>query len=382
MSFKKLIEVTKSRFLFDLHIMKKHCKNFVSSFKSEKKNVIAQEEIGGEEEDGIGSEKVGVDEGKDIGENVVENAKNDVIVEENKKQDVKIMDYKDKLKKSVRKATLHTKFFRDEEVKLVIKHLTNRMRVNGFVSEEDIDKICVNLDQEKREVVFDILSKRHIEYSDKRLQYSKYYTDNKEKRMQELLSLISIKESVIQSSDYVYVSKLYHEALVASNFPEQIKPGWIETLLQFDGNMDFVVNIGPTEVQSVVLYLERKQNALEDEMYQLTKLGRKDIDLKSKIEFIRDRIKQLKKQEIQLHSLSLYIINKGIDPDEVRRSSKRTIQRMMAEGIECKYATHYQGRTFRSSIPVGVDFLKGREIVVPSKVLKDAFIFKKVEGLE
>ena len=254
MSFKKLIEVTKSRFLFDLHIMKKHCKNFVSSFKSEKKNVIAQEEIGGEEEDGIGSEKVGVDEGKDIGENVVENAKNDVIVEENKKQDVKIMDYKDKLKKSVRKATLHTKFFRDEEVKLVIKHLTNRMRVNGFVSEEDIDKICVNLDQEKREVVFDILSKRHIEYSDKRLQYSKYYTDNKEKRMQELLSLISIKESVIQSSDYVYVSKLYHEALVASNFPEQIKPGWIETLLQFDGNMDFVVNIGPTEVQSVVLY--------------------------------------------------------------------------------------------------------------------------------
>ena len=330
MSFKKLIEVTKNRFLFDLHIMKKHCKNFVSSFRSEKKNVIAQEWVGDEKEKKI-DEKEDVDEGNEnIGEHLVE--KEDLGVpdkktEENKKQDVKIMDYKDKFKKSVRKATLHTKFFRDEEVKLVIKHLTNRMRVNGFVSEEDIDKICVNLDQEKREVVFDILSKRHIEYIDKKLQYSKYYADNKEKRMQELLNLISIKELVIQSSDYVYVSKLYHEALVASNFPEQIKPGWIETLLQFDGNMDFVVNIGPTEVQSVVLYLERKQNALEDEMYQLTKLGRKDIDLKSKIEFVQERIKQLKKQEVKLHSLSLYIVNKGIDPDEVRRSSKRTIQR-------------------------------------------------------
>ena len=30
-------------------------------------------------------------------------------------------------------------------------------------------------------------------------------------------------------------------------------------------------------------------------MYQLTKLGRKDIDLKSKIEFIRDRIPEYKK---------------------------------------------------------------------------------------
>jgi hypothetical protein len=392
MSIKKLIAVTKNRFLYDMHIIGRHCRNFIKvikprkpSFKlkktpNEKQKVVSK---GNEEASASVIEEKPNQKMKPMKAlNSIQSVKNTEPSRLYKEETQEKISYKDRLKDSFRKAKLHTKHFRDEEVKLVIKHLTNRMRVESFVSRVDIDKICVNLNQEKKEVVFDVLAKRHMEFINEELHYSQDFIADKENRMQALLSLIAKTEPPVQNSDNIYLAKLYHEGLVASNFPEQIKPGWLNPILQNDNNMDFVVNIMPMEVQSIVLYLVRKQNALEEEMYQLTKLGRKDPSLKERIKLIEERIVQLKRQEINLHSFSLCMVNKSIDPDEVRRASRRTIQTMMAEGIECKYATHYQSATLRSSIPIGVDFLKGREISVPTKVLKDAFIFKKIEGLE
>lgn len=388
---KKWIEATKNRFVFDMHIVKRYCHNL--------KNAVDPRNIRKINIPKINIKLPKIKKGK-LSKGKQEVAKTSVKEEpkQDKKQDKKPkkmqlknilkkkngkkIDYKQMVKESLRKAKLHTKHFRNEEVRLVVRHLTNRMRVHGNVSQKDIEKICVNLNEDQQEVVFDILAKRHIEFRDHKLQYSKDYVGDREKRMHALLALISKKDPYVESSDNIHMTKLYNESLVASNFPEQVQPGWIENLLEQDKNMDFVVNIRPTEVRSTILYMERKQKSLEDEMYQLTKLGRKDETLAKKIEFMKKRIKQLQKQETVLHSLSIYIINKSIDPDELRKASKKTIQTMMAKGIECKYATHYQGSTFRSSIPIGVDFLKGREIAVQSKVLADAFIFRKVEGLK
>ena len=390
---KKWIDITKNRVILDAYIIRRHLHNFKNAMnpRNLKKINIPKIEL-------PKFKRKEKEENKQIQEKPLEKLEKPKQEQKQKKINLasiiptkngKKMDYKDMVqgskefvKESIRKARLHTKNFRNEEVRLVIRHLTNRMRVQGFVSKDDIEKICVNLNEEQYEVVFSILAKRHIEFRDGKLQYSQDYVGDREKRIQAILELISKTDPYVMSSDNIHIAKLYHESLVASNFPEQVQHGWIEGLLNQEGNMDFVINIRPTEVRSTILYMERKQKSLEDEMYQLTKLGRKDENLAKQIFVMKKRIKQVQKQEINLYSLSLYIINKSIDPDEVRKASRKTIQAMISKGIECKYATHYQGSTFRSSIPIGVDFLKGREIAVQSKALANAFIFRKVGGLK
>ncbi len=286
---------------------------------------------------------------------------------------------KTKSKGFVEKTLKQLKNINNKEVKLVTKHLINRLNLGGEVSLEDVEKICINLNEEEKEVVFDNLQNKNIELQENSLKYNEKFVSENEKRLNEIRRIFTQQSIIKITQNNIQFNQQFNEGIVASGFPEEIEKDWSGPLTTQKENYDFCINISPSSIRSIELYINQKIREIEEKIHFATSKGKKDSKHEKEIENLKEQLTKITKNKTKLFNFSAYLNCKGLTEEETTELSRKMISLNSTKGIDCKTATHYHKEILKNTIPVGIDFIKGREMIMPSEVLKKEFPFKKVE---
>jgi len=142
-------------------------------------------------------------------------------------------------------------------------------------------------------------------------------------------------------------------------------------------NMDFSVFIVPEQHRNLEVYLRQQLKQVESEIFKLNEMNREDEELEKRKKELQHKLENITKGKYLLYKLSLYILNKGVNEEKTKGTSKRIMSFLHSDGIEGKYATNYQKQLFASVMPAGTDFLGGRQIIANSTTISMSFPFRK-----
>lgn len=256
----------------------------------------------------------------------------------------------------------------------IVTHLASMVKNRGVVTHNEVYHVCGHLGEAGMRKAIRKLKKYKIEYKDGVLKYSK--KGGKELVDKEFPSYWTKQVPVTSTSESVSIGTRIYEGLVATGYPEHIKEDWLGKVVNSEEHFDFTLFIAPEQLSKVDLFLQNRLKAVEDEIYMYTKKNLSDAALEKKKKELSAKANSLKKGEFELYSVRLYLCSKGINEDKAKEVSKKVVSLLHRCGIEGKHATNYQRQLFKSMIPLSVDFLKGRKIIMPASTLASSFPFQ------
>lgn len=255
--------------------------------------------------------------------------------------------------------------------------LANLVKIKGVVLPAEIKHVCNGMPEKDIEKVVRKLKRFKIELNNGMLQYSKEVVGDEEMREKELHGHVTKKAVPSITSDMMKIGTRFYEGIVATGFPEIAKSDLLNRLLKENENMDFSLFLVPEPWRNLELYLQDQLKVVESELYKFTKKNINSPELEKRKKEILEKLENLAKGKYILYKLSVYMLSKGVNEEETKSTSNKIISYLHSDGIEGKYATNYQKQIYSSIMPVGTDFLGGRQIIANSATISMSFPFRK-----
>jgi hypothetical protein len=242
----------------------------------------------------------------------------------------------------------------------------------------EIKHVCSGMSEKDAAKVIAKLKKHKIEKVNGMLQYSKKVIGDAEMRDNELKGHLTKVEYPNVTSDMMKIGTRFYEGIVATGFPEVAsKPDWLNRLLGEKANMDFSFFITPEPLRNLEIYLNEQLKQVETELYRFTQKNESSPELEKLKKQLQEKLEKLAKGKYMLYKLSLYVLGKGVNEEKTKALSNKIITFLHSDGIEGKYATNYQRQIYNSIMPLGTDFLGGRQIIANSTTIAMSFPFRK-----
>ncbi len=256
--------------------------------------------------------------------------------------------------------------------------LANLVKIKGVVMPAEVEYVCSGMSEKDSAKVISKLKKHKIEKVNGMLQYSKKVIGDAEMRDNELKGHLTKIEYPTVTSDMMKIGTRFYEGIVATGFPEVAsKADWLNRLLGEKVNMDFSFFITPEPLRNLEIYLNGQLKQVETELYRFTQKNESSPELEKLKKQLQEKLENLAKGKYILYKLSLYVLSKGVNEEKTKALSNKIITFLHSDGIEGKYATNYQRQIFNSIMPLGTDFLGGRQIIANSTTIAMSFPFRK-----
>ncbi len=255
--------------------------------------------------------------------------------------------------------------------------ISNLVKIKGIVTPSEVKQVCHGMSEKQVSKVIKKLKSVRIVMVNGLLQYSKDIVGDDEMRDNELKQHITARDYPNVTSDSMRIGTRFYEGIVATGFPEIAKSDWLNRLLKEKENMDFSVFIVPEQLRNLEVYLRQQLKQVESEIFKLNELNKEDKKLEDRKKELQLKLDNISNGKYLLFKISLYILNKGVNEEKTKGTSKRIMSFLHSDGIEGKYATNYQKQLFASVIPSGTDFLGGRQIIANSTTISMSFPFRK-----
>ncbi len=255
--------------------------------------------------------------------------------------------------------------------------LANLVKIRGIVTPAEIRAVCDGMTSNQISRVIRKLKRFKIVHQNGMIQYSRKVVGDAEMRENELKSSLTKREYPKITSDLLRLGTRFYEGIVATGFPEVSKYDWLNRLSSEMEGMDYSFFIVPEPTRNLEIYLQQQLKQVEGELYKLTQKNLTDSELEKSKKRIAEKLENIAKGKYILFKIGLYILNKGVTEEKTKLASSKTMSFLRSDGIEGKYATNYQKQIFDSIMPLGTDFLGGRQIIANSTTLSLAFPFRK-----
>ncbi|MBN2111662.1 hypothetical protein JW707_01045 [Candidatus Woesearchaeota archaeon] len=265
----------------------------------------------------------------------------------------------------------------NSEIDFAAIELANLVKIKGVVLPVEIKQVCRGMSEKQIDKVVRKLKRFKIERVNGMIKYSKEVVGDEEMREKELREHVTQKEAPGITSDMIRIGTRFYEGIVATGFPEVVKSDWINRLLKENENFDFSIFILPESLRNLEIYMQDQLKVVESELYTFTQKNVSNPELEKRKSEILEKLENIAKGKYALFRLSLYALSKGVSEKETKAISNKIMSYMHSDGIEGKYATNYQKQIFSSIMPLGKDFLGGRQIIANSTTIAMSFPFRK-----
>lgn len=168
-----------------------------------------------------------------------------------------------------------------------------------------------------------------------------------------------IAPSVVEVDfDNVRINTNYYRTLFVSGYPRYVSANWLHPVLSFDHSQFVSMFIYPTESRVILEDLKRKIAEMEATIQVDMKRGKVvDPTVQVALDDALALQAQLAKGAERFYQFSLYITVPAESLEELNRYSKEVESTLGSILLVCKHATLSQEDGFKSTLPMGVDFL-------------------------
>ncbi|MBW2995652.1 ATP-binding protein, partial [Candidatus Woesearchaeota archaeon] len=268
-----------------------------------------------------------------------------------------------------------SKIKRKSEIDNIVTKITNKIRQNGIMLPKEFDEICKNFTDLQKKTVLKILQKKKYEIVEGMIKFNENVKADERITDNEIFSYLIRPEFVDTQSDYIQIGSQYYKGLVATGFPAQVTANWLGNLTQEKGNMDFSIFIEPSSVRALEEYLNGQLKKVENDLYKYESRGISNPSLENRKKELLEQLNNIISGAYKLYKMKLYLATKSASKDKIETAGTKIMSSLHSEGIEAKYALKYQEQLLKSIIPTSVDYLKGREILVPGPAAAASFPF-------
>jgi len=175
--------------------------------------------------------------------------------------------------------------------------------------------------------------------------------------------MVSIKDIIAPSFvevdfDNLRINNYYYRTLFVSGYPRYVSANWLHPVLSFDRSLFISMFIYPTESKVILEDLKRKIAEMEATIQVDMKRGKAvDPSVQVALDDALSLQAQLAKGAERFYQFALYITIPSDAVDELNRMSKEVESTLGSLLIIPKHATLSQEDAFKSTLPMGVDFL-------------------------
>lgn len=168
-----------------------------------------------------------------------------------------------------------------------------------------------------------------------------------------------IAPSVVEVDfDNVRINTNYYRTLFVSGYPRYVSANWLHPVLSFDHSQFVSMFIYPTESRVILEDLKRKIAEMEATIQVDMKRGKVvDPTVQVALDDALALQSQLAKGAERFYQFSLYITVPAESLEELNRYSKEVESTLGSILLVCKHATLSQEDGFKSTLPMGVDYL-------------------------
>ncbi len=168
-----------------------------------------------------------------------------------------------------------------------------------------------------------------------------------------------IAPSVVEVDfDNVRINTNYYRTLFVTGYPRYVSANWLHPVLSFDHSQFVSMFIYPTESRVILEDLKRKIAEMEATIQVDMKRGKVvDPTVQVALDDALGLQAQLAKGAERFYQFSLYITVPAESLEELNRYSKEVESTLGSILLVCKHATLSQEDGFKSTLPMGADFL-------------------------
>ena len=257
----------------------------------------------------------------------------------------------------------------------------SRVKIENYLLAEkifhlnDLDELCPNLTPGERKNLIELLSKeKYIKKTEDTLEYDEDKTIQSFS-IKEIFSSLVKPEFVSTEKNYIKVNNTFFIGICAVEYPNQVDINWLSRLASEEGNIDFSVFGTPIGKRSARKYLNDAIQKVNVDLYPYNQKGVPNMTLQNKLQSLKEALVMVERGEYKIFRTSLFVVAKGSTLKDAEKLADSIKSALQADGIEADYARNYQEQVLRSIIPLGVNRLPEKNILIPSTSLANFFPF-------
>lgn len=155
---------------------------------------------------------------------------------------------------------------------------------------------------------------------------------------------------------YIKVGKKFSKSLIVNGFPSTINVGWLDSVYSFDGDIDCMLHVIPSDERSAIDQLTAKITQFEAQLDIESKKGniRNITSLQDKISSLVEQRRMLEQNVENLYYIQIIINVFAETKDILDKQIQKLISSLKSKRVNVDEMYLRQEEAFRSALPVGV----------------------------
>lgn len=165
-------------------------------------------------------------------------------------------------------------------------------------------------------------------------------------------------ESIEVDFNYLKIGNTFLSTLFVAGYPRFVNANWLSPLINFNHSLDISMFVYPVDGKTIMDDLRRKITEMEAEIQSDLTRGRiANIDTQVKLEDARVLQEQLAKGAERFYQFGLYVTITATSEERLRSIREQIESTLGSLLIISKKATLQMEHGFKTSLPLGVDYL-------------------------
>jgi hypothetical protein len=193
------------------------------------------------------------------------------------------------------------------------------------------------------------------------------------------LAELAAPAAVSEAPSRLAVGERFARTLAVTAYPRLLRPAWLESLLQFEGDLDLSLHIQPSPTERVMPFLERRIAELASTVRVAEEAGRRpDVFRRAALDDADALQERLARGEEKLFSASLYATLWADSIDGLDAATRRFEAILGSNLIQSRRLLFQMLPGLLSTLPIGVDQV-GIARNLPTRALAVTFPFSGVD---
>lgn len=262
------------------------------------------------------------------------------------------------------------------EVDNLVNIVADQLRIKKVMHIDDIEKYILSLDSiNKVEFYKRFQALPFVKKEEGMFAFAEADRRFDVQQEEEIFASTLKPEYVNTENNFIQIGDHFYRGLYTTGFPNEVRNNWLSKLAGEKGNMDFSIFINPTSIAESQIYLNDELKRVNIDLYSYNMKGIPAPTLDEKKRQLEQSIRDLSAGAYKHFKVSMYLTSKGTDIEKVETLAKNIKSSLSGEVIESEFADQYQEKLFKSTLPFGTNYLKGKENIIPGPALAASFPF-------
>ena len=164
------------------------------------------------------------------------------------------------------------------------------------------------------------------------------------------------------NDDYIRIGGKYVKSFIINGYPSVVNVAWLDDLYNFDGDLDTVIHVHPSDERGALDQLTAKITQFEVQLDLESKKGniRNITSLQDKIASLVQQRRALEQNYENLYYIQIVTNVYDNSVESLRKQSEKIINKLKGRRINVDEMYLSQEESYKSALPIGQSFVKDK----------------------